>query len=62
MRDCMEKPEGYVEEESAPRRGDRPNRERRGHGDRFEKRQRRDFSENTQEDTTPHPGSRSREF
>ena len=62
MRDCMEKPEGYVEEESAPRRGDRPNRERRGHGDRFETRQRRDFSENTQEDTTPHPGSRSREF
>ena len=62
MRDCMEKPEGYVEEENAPRRGDRPNRERRGHGDRFEKRQRRDFSENTQEDTTPHPGSRSREF
>ncbi|MBR3033449.1 MAG: polyribonucleotide nucleotidyltransferase [Clostridiales bacterium] len=62
MRDCMEKPEGYVEEESAPRRGDRPNRERRGHGERFEKRQRRDFSENTQEDTTPHPGSRSREF
>ena len=62
MRDCMEKPEGFVEEESAPRRSDRPNRERRGHGDRFEKRQRRDFSENTQEDTTPHPGSRSREF
>ncbi|MEE3351382.1 MAG: polyribonucleotide nucleotidyltransferase [Saccharofermentanaceae bacterium] len=62
MRDCMEKPEGFVEEESAPRRNDRPNRERRGHGDRFEKRQRRDFSENTQEDTTPHPGSRSREF
>ncbi|MCR5274825.1 MAG: polyribonucleotide nucleotidyltransferase [Clostridiales bacterium] len=62
MRDCMEKPEGYVEEESAPRRGDRPNHERRGHGDRFEKRQRRDFSENTQEETTPHPGSRSREF
>ncbi len=62
MRDCMEKPEGYVEEESAPRRGNRPNRERRGHGDRFEKRQRRDFSENTQEETTPHPGSRSREF
>ena len=62
MRDCMEKPEGFVEEESAPRRSDRPNRERRGHGDRFEKRQRRDFSENAQEDTTPHPGSRSREF
>ena len=62
MRDCMEKPEGFVEEESAPRRSDRPGRERRGHGDRFEKRQRRDFSENTQEDTTPHPGSRSREF
>ena len=62
MRDCMEKPEGFVEEESAPRRSDRPGRERRGHGDRFEKRQRRDFSENASEDTTPHPGSRSREF
>ena len=63
MRDCMEKPEGFVEEESAPRRGDRPNRERRGHGDRFEKRQRRDFSDNSSaEEETPHPGSRSREF
>ncbi|MBR5041596.1 MAG: polyribonucleotide nucleotidyltransferase, partial [Clostridiales bacterium] len=63
MRDCMEKPEGFVEEESAPRRGDRPNRERRGHGDRFEKRQRRDFSDNSSaEEEAPHPGSRSREF
>ena len=63
MRDCMPKPEGYVEEESAPRRSDRPNRERRGgHGDRFEKRQRRDFNDNAAEESTPHPGSRSREF
>ncbi|MBO4927023.1 MAG: S1 RNA-binding domain-containing protein, partial [Clostridiales bacterium] len=63
MRDCMEKPEGYVEEEAAPRRGDRPNRERRGgHVDRFEKRQRRDSSDNSGDEGTPHPGSRSREF
>ena len=63
MRDCMEKPEGFVEEESAPRRGDRPNRERRGRGDRFEKRQRRDFADNSSaEEEAPHPGSRSREF
>ena len=64
MRDCMEKPEGYVEEEAAPRRSDRPNRERRGgHGDRFEKRQRRDSSdENNGGESTPHPGARSREF
>ncbi|MBP5492822.1 MAG: polyribonucleotide nucleotidyltransferase [Clostridiales bacterium] len=62
MRDCMEKPEGYVEEEAAPRR-DRPSRERRGHGgDRFEKRQRRDSSERPAEEEAPHPGSRSREF
>lgn len=66
MRDCMEKPEGYVEEESAPRRGgDRPNRERRGHGDRgdrFERRPRRDSDKNSDEGSAPHPGSRSREF
>jgi len=64
MRDCMEKPEGYVEEEAAPRRSDRPNRERRGgHGDRFEKRQRRDSSDdNNGGESTPHPGARSREF
>ena len=65
MRDCMEKPEGYVEEEAAPRRGDRPNRERRGGhgGDRFEKRPRRDFSDNSSDDSNPpRPGSRSREF
>jgi polyribonucleotide nucleotidyltransferase len=66
MRDCMEKPEGYVEEEAAPRRGgDRPNRERRGHGDRgdrFERRPRRDSDKNNDEGSAPHPGSRSREF
>ncbi len=63
MRDCMEKPADYVEEE-APRRSDRPNRERRGgHGDRFEKRPRRNnFEENNDVDETPRPGSRSREF
>ena len=63
MRDCMEKPEGFVEEE-APRRSERPNRERRGggHGDRFEKRPRRNSGEEASENTTPHPGSRSREF
>ncbi len=64
MRDCMEKPEGYVEEEAAPRRNDRPNRERRngGHGDRFEKRQRRDSSDENNNVEPPHPGARSREF
>ena len=64
MRDCMEKPEGFVEEE-APRRSERPNRERRGGGhggDRFEKRPRRNSGEEASENTTPHPGSRSREF
>ncbi len=63
MRDCMEKPEGYVEEEAAPRRSDRPGRERRGgHGDRFEKRQRRDSSDDNNGGEAPHPGARSREF
>ncbi|MBR3058685.1 MAG: polyribonucleotide nucleotidyltransferase [Clostridiales bacterium] len=63
MRDCMEKPEGYVEEEAAPRRNDRPNRERRGgHGDRFEKRPRRDSSDENNGSEPSHPGARSREF
>ena len=63
MRDCIEKPEGYVEEEAAPRRNDRPGRERRGgHGDRFEKRQRRDSSDENNNVEPPHPGARSREF
>ena len=67
MRDCMEKPEGFVEEDAAPRRGDRPNRERRGghggdRGDRFERRPRRDSGKNDDEGGAPHPGSRSREF
>ena len=63
MRDCIEKPECYVEEEAAPRRNDRPGRERRGgHGDRFEKRHRRDSSDENNNVEPPHPGARSREF
>lgn len=72
MRDCMEKPEGFVEQAEAPRRegGDRFNRERRngqgGQGGRrerpnFDRRPRRD-SESGGQDEGPRPGSRSREF
>ena len=72
MRDCMEKPEGFVEQAEAPRRegGDRFNRERRngqggqgGRGERpnFDRRPRRD-SESGGQDEGPRPGSRSREF
>jgi len=87
MRDCTEKPEGFVETQEAPRRpmgdrpmGDRPARERRGgfndrgdrgdrgHADRPDRPARREFPEHKeiapapQEDETPRPGSRSREF
>jgi polyribonucleotide nucleotidyltransferase len=72
MRDCMEKPEGFVEQAEARRRegGDRFNRERRngqggqgGRGERpnFDRRPRRD-SESGGQDEGPRPGSRSREF
>ncbi len=70
MRDCTEKPEGYVEEEQ-PRRNDRPNRERRGGfndrggnrgGERFERRPRRDDFEPKTTNDEPRPGSRSRDF
>lgn len=72
MRDCMEKPEGFVEQAEAPRRegGDRFNRERRngqggqgGRGERpnYDRRPRRD-SESGGQDEGPRPGSRSREF
>lgn len=72
MRDCMEKPEGFVEQAEAPRRegGDRFNREHRngqggqgGRGERpnYDRRPRRD-SESGGQDEGPRPGSRSREF
>ena len=60
MRDCMPKPEGYVEEEPRRREG-RPNRERRGGFAGRNDKPRRNFNEETEE-APENPKGRRREF
>ena len=60
MRDCMPKPEGYVEEEPRRREG-RPNRERRGGFSGRNDKPRRNFNEEAEE-APENPKGRRREF
>ena len=60
MRDCMPKPEGYVEEEPRRREG-RPNRERRGGFAGRNDKPRRNFNEEAEE-APENPKGRRREF
>ena len=60
MRDCMPKPEGYVEEEPRRREG-RPNRERRGGFAGRNDKPRRNFNEEVEE-APENPKGRRREF
>ena len=60
MRDCMPKPEGYVEEEPRRREG-RPNRERRGGFAGRNDKPRRNFNEEAEE-VPENPKGRRREF
>ena len=61
IRDCLPKPEGYVEEEPRRREG-RPNRERRGGFSGRNDKPRRNFNEEAEEAAPENPKGRRREF
>ncbi|MCQ2473381.1 MAG: polyribonucleotide nucleotidyltransferase [Saccharofermentans sp.] len=61
IRDCLPKPEGFVEEEPRRREG-RPNRERRGGFAGRNDKPRRNFNEEAEKEASENPKGRRREF